>query len=97
MVRLPTDKRQRPHSTQKGKTMKLIKKTSANFESAHANMSANERFINNMPEVWQKKLQKVLDSGGFLKIEICLLAGGQVDSKLILISGDGEAMEITPE
>lgn len=72
-------------------------KTTANFETANVHLRAREHFINNMPEVWQKKLQAVLDSGGFLKFEACLLAGGQVDSKLILFSNAGEVLELTPE
>ncbi len=77
--------------------MKLIKTTSANFEAAITHLRAQQNFVHNMTPIWQSKLQKVLDDGGFLKIEICLLAGGQADSKLILISNDGDIMEITPE
>ncbi len=77
--------------------MKTIPKTTANFELAHNHLHAQERLIHSMPDVWQKKLKKVLDSGGFLRFETCLLAGGQVDSKLTLISSDGELMELGPE
>lgn len=68
--------------------------TKTSLENAVMHVKARQIMIDRMSENWQKKLQKVLNDGGFLKFEASMLAGGLVDSKLILVSPDGEQLEI---
>ena len=47
------------------------------------------------PPDWHKSLQAAIDQGAFLKIEFCLVAGGRIDARLVLVSQKGELAEIS--
>ncbi len=65
------------------------------FPSMRSQLTAMQLDIERNPIDWHRSLQGAIDQGSFLKIEFALVAGGKVDSRLVLVSPKGEAAEIS--
>ena len=74
--------------------MKMIDTIAQFFPIMRSQLTAMQLDVEHNPQAWHQALRDAIDQGAFIKIEFALVAGGKVDSRLLLVSPKGEAAEI---
>ena len=75
--------------------MKTTQTLTQFFPAMRTQLTEMQLDVENNPPDWHKSLQAAIDQGAFLKIEFCLVAGGRIDARLVLVSQKGEVAEIS--
>lgn len=65
------------------------------FPVARSRLTQIELDIAAQPESWHQLLQKAINAGAFLKLELGFGIGGLVDVQLLLVSKKGEATPVS--
>jgi hypothetical protein len=74
--------------------MKMTDTIAQFFPIMRSQLTAMQLDVEHNPQEWHQALRDAIDQGAFIKIEFALVAGGKVDSRLLLVSPKGEAAEI---
>lgn len=74
--------------------MKTTQTLTQFFPAMRSQLTAMQLDVERNPQDWHKSLQAVIDQGAFLKIELCLVAGGRIDARLAVVSQKGEIVDL---